>query len=735
LVPHRHADLSNGPEDARSAVLIAAVAAQTDYLERNELGVCLGTIAELWKQVALADLVYIAEVAWSLEGEARITEGAAAVGPILAGIVAPEQPVRSEWLHPLLSNGRHILGAGRNLPIDSAALDSVLFARVSDSWPSSRSWMVPIRFRGKVVAVALVAHLRPPGRRVPDVSALQVLAGIIANVVSLHRRFESHRHSLIVQVKSANRWQRFARVSADALWEARPDGQIEVLVPLSERLTQDVRMALLRATNAVLDTESGLTICELVDSGQDTRHISATLTLPDYRQSCWLSMQAMLDDQGDERIVGSLFLREQPAEAKPGADLMDMILRLDRVREREHQLRQEAETLLQGLRILTGAASSSEMFRDLLDLLGGVIGVESACLVKRHWQGKLMTAETTDPALDSVDWQELAPLLEALPDSQVTLAAADELLSSIDGQARRPWQSAIVAPLRIARERGWLICLHSMGDAFHPHHVSLMDSLMLLTQQALVQEDQRNQLIQSTKLAAVGSMMAGIAHEINQPLNAIALAAHNLASSLSRDGAGPNDSSVKKCERIGDQVKRIHAMTQKMRSFVRRSAGAVEAFLPTDHIENVVVLVGPHMKDCGVELHYENAEDACFVLGDSTQFEQVVANLVVNAADSVFERRAAEPPDATLPGRIQVSFRRDPDHRRLEIAFCDNGAGFDQTALTKAFDPFFTTKEVGKGTGLGLSISYSIMANMGGGVRIENWENGAIVTLWLPTTG
>jgi len=239
----------------------------------------------------------------------------------------------------------------------------------------------------------------------------------------------------------------------------------------------------------------------------------------------------------------------------------------------------------------------------------------------------------------------------------------------------------------------------------------------------------RMQLNQSAKMATLGEMATGLAHEINQPLNVMRMAIVNV---LKRLGNGQADIEylTEKLKRIDTQVQRAARTVDHMRVFGRRSEVEERLFDPMQAVEGTLSMLTEGMKGKGVDIRVADAAITGQVMGHVDQLEQVLINLMVNARDALLSRREK---DRDLQPWISIGAEQDEQHVRLWVH--DNGGGIDPRLLERIFEPFFTTKEVGVGTGLGLSVSYGIVDQMGGQLSVSNVEEGARFVIRLPIAG
>ncbi|MGZ0714499.1 ATP-binding protein [Pseudomonas palleroniana] len=236
----------------------------------------------------------------------------------------------------------------------------------------------------------------------------------------------------------------------------------------------------------------------------------------------------------------------------------------------------------------------------------------------------------------------------------------------------------------------------------------------------------QQQLTQSAKMATLGEMATGLAHEINQPLNVMRMAIVNVLKRLS-SGNAQVDYLTEKLQRIDAQVQRAARVVDHMRVFGRRSEVEQQPFDPAQAVEGTLSLLSEGLRGKGVEVRVSQADIPVQVKGHIDQLEQVLINLMVNARDALLSQREKNP---ELRPWIALYTEHDSQHVRLWVE--DNGGGIDPRLLERIFEPFFTTKPIGVGTGLGLSVSYGIVENMGGRLSVSNGEHGARFCVELP---
>jgi len=241
------------------------------------------------------------------------------------------------------------------------------------------------------------------------------------------------------------------------------------------------------------------------------------------------------------------------------------------------------------------------------------------------------------------------------------------------------------------------------------------------------------QLIQASKMATLGEMSAGVAHELNQPLNAIRIGSDLLkkmvesGDSLERD----RDLLVKVYDEIGSQVERAANIINHLREFGRKSEPdeVVKVFI-NKPITEAFTLLGQQLKLKQIKVNLDLDESLPPVYGVSNRLEQVFINLVMNARDAI-EEMLEKTSQKEREGLLTI--RTYQEEGRVVAVVRDNGIGMPERVKVKIFEPFFTTKDVGRGTGLGLSISYGIVKDYEGTIEVESMPgSGTIFKITFP---
>jgi len=231
-------------------------------------------------------------------------------------------------------------------------------------------------------------------------------------------------------------------------------------------------------------------------------------------------------------------------------------------------------------------------------------------------------------------------------------------------------------------------------------------------------KEKQAQLVEAEKLASVGKLAAGIAHEINNPLTSVLT-----FSNLMLEQCPPGDPRHEKLKLMARETNRARTIVRQLLNFSRETAIKPVKININDPVSEITDSLVAQDAFKGIELNMRLGEDLPEVSADPAQIGQVVMNLLLNAIHAI-----------TPPGRIDVVTCANGND--VEIVFTDTGAGIAEEHLHKIFDPFFTTKSMTKGTGLGLAVSYGIIKKHSGEIEVSSTEGkGSTFTVRLPIYG
>jgi histidine kinase len=262
-----------------------------------------------------------------------------------------------------------------------------------------------------------------------------------------------------------------------------------------------------------------------------------------------------------------------------------------------------------------------------------------------------------------------------------------------------------------------------------PSEFSGKKVLLITTSDITKRLEAEQALIQASKMATLGEMATGIAHELNQPLSVIKTVSSFFIKKI---GKGENlddhilNSMLKKVDKNVDRASNI---INHMRQFARKSDLSLDLVQLNDVLKSAFDIFSQQLKVRGIEVVWDIDATLPKIMADPGRLEQVFINLLLNARDAIEEKTAAEGDR----GERKITLKTRQDGQRVIAEVQDTGGGISKDIKDKLFEPFFTTKQVGKGTGLGLSISYGIVKDCGGDIKAVSRDNtGAVFYVTFP---
>jgi C4-dicarboxylate-specific signal transduction histidine kinase len=252
----------------------------------------------------------------------------------------------------------------------------------------------------------------------------------------------------------------------------------------------------------------------------------------------------------------------------------------------------------------------------------------------------------------------------------------------------------------IRLEDGRKAMIHIMGD--------LKETSAQVQRREQELRDKQEQLVQAAKLATLGELTTGVAHELNNPLNNIGLFVGNAIDQIQM-GLANSTQLLRELNSTMQQVRKATEIISHLRTFGRAAPTSRQRLFIYEVIRRALSLMQEQMRDRQIDVRLDLGPENPMIIGNAIQLEQVFINIITNARDALTD--AAEK-------RIVISGR--PNNTHVELTFEDSGPGIPAGMEKRIFDPFFTTKEVGKGTGLGLSIAYGIIKDHQGTISVSN---------------
>ncbi len=245
------------------------------------------------------------------------------------------------------------------------------------------------------------------------------------------------------------------------------------------------------------------------------------------------------------------------------------------------------------------------------------------------------------------------------------------------------------------------------------------EALLVTTSDITTRLMAEQQLIQASKMATLGEMATGVAHELNQPLSVIKTASSYLRRKVENHQPIQDEILKTMAQEIDSHVDRASKIINHMREFGRKSEVKKEKVQVNEAIRRSLDIFSQQLKLREIEVVQELADDLPPIMADSNRLEQVFVNLLINARDAIEEKWTQ---GDHRGDKKRISLKSGLRDGSVIVEIKDTGCGIPKSKLDKIFEPFFTTKKVGRGTGLGLSISYGIVQDYDGTIEVETQE-------------
>jgi PAS domain S-box-containing protein len=503
-------------------------------------------------------------------------------------------------------------------------------------------------------------------------ATLQLAAGLDIFCHGAKRLFGADRTSVWIHDRRAR--SLVLRASTD------PDqGTTDVQIPADDPLSP-AAVAMRRARAEILSGASGLAIEE---------EATVTVTVP---------------LRGTRRALGTVVF--EGVRVEPGGE-MDL---LDRADELGRQLSNAVENLsllddvMRSQRELEDTFDSIAHLVAVFDRLGRIVHVNNAFASRI---GRTREQLIERPLTEVIGPELAAWLVELAREPARPDGRAPAMREIVDPVLKGPFMVTVTDLLNPERER--------VGS------VIVARDLTPQTKLEAEREELRKRLTQSEKLAALGQFVAGIAHELNNPLQGVL----GHLELLRVTGAFPKQLK-REIQTIYREADRAAKIVRNLLVFAGSRRLARRAVSLNGVLQKVVALRAASCRAANIEVvrHYD--EKLPRVLSDPLLLHQVFLNMVMNAEHAIDAAGGGG-------GRIEITTAASPARKMIVATVRDTGSGFAPEVLSRIFEPFYTTKEVGKGTGLGLAIAYGIVQDHGGQISAANHpEGGAVLTVELP---
>jgi len=308
------------------------------------------------------------------------------------------------------------------------------------------------------------------------------------------------------------------------------------------------------------------------------------------------------------------------------------------------------------------------------------------------------------------------------------LGPVDDLTDRLSEFDHKDWPKACVLSSKVQHYKKDRVGFYVRATAC-PIRYKNRDAIILATTDITEMLEKDAQLLQASKMTTLGEMSAGIAHELNQPLNAIKMGSEYLEMMVASRKKIAENNLVEVSNQISAQVDRASEIITRLREFGRKAEFAKKKVDLNQAVRVVCGIVHQQLSLQNIELNIELEQNLAPILAHDTRIEQVLFNLITNARDAIDQKKDA----GFRSGSRVITVRSFTEKDHVAVTVADTGVGIPANIRNKVFEPFFTTKEVGRGMGLGLSITYGIVRDYGGEIEIKSEEGaGSTISLTFP---
>nr|HID12294.1 response regulator [Anaerolineae bacterium] len=487
-------------------------------------------------------------------------------------------------------------------------------------------------------------------------------------------------------------------------------------------------LALLRR-EAAAGREIDLVLLDIMIPEMDGYEVIARVKADPVLRHTSIIMTTALDSISDKTLglgLGADDYLTKPFDPKELLARIDAVMRIRRSEQALRRRNQELAALIEINRMVTSSLDLDEVLEATMRGIREILQVEAGSLVLVDEEtGRLVFRKTLSPEQGWITGRAIQPgegivgyvVQSGEPKLVNDIERDPHFLAEVDEEMGFASRAILCVPLTI-RDRviGAIEVINKLDGAFTEQDLELLQAMAAsvavavdnanlyseLADFAKELERSQAQLVQAEKMAAIGRLAASIAHEINNPLQAI----HNSLHLSLREGLG-DDKRLRYLGLAQAEVQRLIEIVQRMLDFYRPSRGGV---VPTDVngiVENVLALTHKRLQHGGVRVHTHLIPDLPFVSVVPDQITQVFLNIVINAIEAM-----------PSGGDLRLETLLSEDGEWVLVCFHDTGPGMSPEQIANLFEPFYTTKPTG--TGLGLAISYGIIERHGGVIEVSS---------------
>lgn len=488
--------------------------------------------------------------------------------------------------------------------------------------------------------------------------------------------------------------------------------------------------------------EIDLVLLDIMVPGMDGYEVVARVKADPLLRGTAIIMTTALDSVSDKTLglgLGADDYLTKPFDPQELLARIDAVIRIRRSEQAARRRNEELSALIEINRVVTSSLELDEVLEATIQGIRGILQVEAGSLVMVDEEtGRLDFRKTFSPEQGWIAGRTaqlgegiVGFVVESGNPKLVNDVGRDPHFSSeVDEESGVTAHAILCVPLRVRdRVLGAIEVINKLDGVFTEQDLELLQAMAAsvavavdnaslyseLADFALELERSQAQLVQAEKMAAIGRLAASVAHEINNPLQAIHNSLHLSLHQRLEEG--------RRLEYVGmaqAEVQRLIEIVQRMLDFYRPSRGGVVPTDVNDIVENVLALSHKRLQHGGIRVHTNLSPDLPLVPMVSDQITQVGLNIVINAVDAM-----------PSGGDLRLETTLSEDKEWVLITFRDTGPGMSPEQIANLFEPFYTTKS--DGTGLGLAISYGIVERHGGEIEVLSQPgDGATFVVKLP---
>jgi two-component system NtrC family sensor kinase len=488
--------------------------------------------------------------------------------------------------------------------------------------------------------------------------------------------------------------------------------------------------------------EIDLVLLDIMVPGMDGYEVVARVKADPLLRNTAIIMTTALDSVSDKTLglgLGADDYLTKPFDPQELLARIDAVMRIRRSEQAARRRNDELSALIEINRVVTSSLEVDEVLEATIQGIREILHVEAGSLVMVDEEtGELVFRKTFSPERGWIAGRTIQPgdgivgyVAESGNSKLVNDVERDpHFLADVDEETGFTSREILCVPLRVRdRVLGAIEVINKLGGKFTEQDLELLQAMAASVAVAVDNanlyreladfadelERSQAQLVQAEKMAAIGRLAASVAHEINNPLQAIHNSLH--LSLHERLGEGKRLQYLTMAQA---EVQRLIEIVQRMLDFYRPSRGGVVPTEVNDVLENVLALAQKRLQHGDIRVHTDLKPDLPQIPMVSDQISQVVLNIVINAVDAM-----------PSGGELWLETRLSEDGEWVLVCFRDTGPGMSADQMANLFEPFYTTKS--DGTGLGLAISYGIIERHGGEIEVLSPPGkGAMFVVRLP---